>query len=72
MTTVTAAPRRPAGVHAEPRTLVALGAGLIAALWMADQIEMNLLMAFVLWVLIALRVLFKDNPAVVGGGGGGV
>jgi branched-chain amino acid transport system permease protein len=51
----------------DARTLIALGAGLVVTLWMADQIEMDLFMAFVLWVLIALRTLFHENKAVVRG-----
>jgi branched-chain amino acid transport system permease protein len=55
------------GVRADPRTLVALGAGLVVTLWMAGQIEMNTFMAFVLWVLIAVRtVLHENRVALVG------
>jgi branched-chain amino acid transport system permease protein len=43
------------------RTLIALGVGLVVGLWMADQIEMNLGMAFVGWVLVAVRTVFRDN-----------
>ena len=33
-------------------------------LWMADQIEMDLFMAFVAWLLIALRTVFHTNTWV--------
>jgi branched-chain amino acid transport system permease protein len=55
------------GVKTDLRTLLALAAGLVVALWMADQIGMNLFMAFVLWVLIAARVIFHENKAVATG-----
>jgi branched-chain amino acid transport system permease protein len=63
---MTKALQRP-GVKTETRTLVALAAGLVVALWMADQIEMDLFMAFVLWVLIAVRTIFHENKAVATG-----
>ena len=56
MTKTAAALRRP-GLKTDTRTLVALAAALVVTLWMADQIEMDLFMAFVLWVLIAIRVV---------------
>jgi branched-chain amino acid transport system permease protein len=49
------------------RTLIALGAGLVVTLWMADQIEMDLFMAFVVWLLIAVRTVFGANKWVVRG-----
>jgi branched-chain amino acid transport system permease protein len=52
------------GLKTDTRTLLALAAALVVALWMADQIGMNLFMAFVLWVLIAVRVIFHENRAV--------
>jgi branched-chain amino acid transport system permease protein len=58
-----AALQRP-GVKTDQRTLLALAAGLVVALWMADQIGMDLFMAFVLWVLIAVRTIFHENRAV--------
>jgi branched-chain amino acid transport system permease protein len=61
MTKTVAALRRP-GLKTDTRTLVALAAGLVVTLWMADQIEMDLFMAFVLWVLVAVRVVLHDNP----------
>jgi branched-chain amino acid transport system permease protein len=61
MTKTAAALRRP-GLKTDTRTLVALAAGLVVTLWMADQIEMDLFMAFVLWVLVAVRVVLHDNP----------
>src|ERR671914_461539 len=64
MTKTAAALRRP-GVKIDTRTLVALAAGLVVTLWMADQIEMDLFMAFVLWVLVAVRVVLHDNPIAV-------
>jgi branched-chain amino acid transport system permease protein len=63
MTKTAAALRRP-GLKTDTRTLVALAAGLVVALWMGDQIGMNLFMAFVLWVLIAIRTIFHENKAV--------
>jgi branched-chain amino acid transport system permease protein len=57
----TADTERRAGPRVDTRTLLALGAALVFALWMADQIAMNLFMAFVAWVLIALRTVFRDN-----------
>src|ERR671914_775468 len=64
MTKTAAALRRP-GVKIDTRTLVALAAGLVVTLWMADQIEMDLFMAFVLWVLIAVRTIFHENKTVL-------
>jgi branched-chain amino acid transport system permease protein len=55
------------GLKTDTRTLLALAAGLVVALWMADQIGMDLFMAFVLWVLIAVRVVFHENKAVLTG-----
>jgi branched-chain amino acid transport system permease protein len=52
------------GLKTDTRTLLGLAAALVVALWMADQIGMNLFMAFVLWVLIAVRVIFHENRAV--------
>jgi branched-chain amino acid transport system permease protein len=66
MTKTVAALRKP-GLKTDTRTLLALGAGLIVALWMADQIGMDLFMAFVLWVLIVVRVIFHENRAVATG-----
>jgi branched-chain amino acid transport system permease protein len=65
--TKTAPTLRRQELKTDTRTLIALGAGLIAALWMADQIEMSLFMAFVLWALIAARVVFHENKAVARG-----
>ena len=59
--TKTAAAARPPGLRTDLRTLVALGAGLLITLWMADQIGMNLFMAVVLWVLIAVRTVLHEN-----------
>jgi branched-chain amino acid transport system permease protein len=61
MTKTAAALRRP-GLRTDTRTLAALAAGLVVTLWMAGQIEMDLFMAFVLWVLVAVRVVLHDNP----------
>jgi branched-chain amino acid transport system permease protein len=66
MTKTVAALRRP-GLKTDTRTLLALAAGLVVALWMADQIGMDLFMAFVLWVLIAVRTIFHENTAVATG-----
>ena len=49
------------------RTLIALAVALPITLWVADQIEMDLLMAFVLWLLIAGRTLFAENRWAVRG-----
>jgi branched-chain amino acid transport system permease protein len=61
MTKTTASLRR-SGLKTDTRTLLALAGALVVTLWMADQIEMDLFMAFVLWVLIAVRVVLHDNP----------
>jgi branched-chain amino acid transport system permease protein len=66
MTKTVGALRKP-GLKTDTRTLLALGAGLVVALWMADQIGMDLFMAFVLWVLVAVRVIFHENRAVATG-----
>jgi branched-chain amino acid transport system permease protein len=66
MTKTAAALRRP-GLKTDTRTLVALAAGLVVTLWMADQIEMDLFMAFILWVLVAVRTIFHENPVVTRG-----
>jgi branched-chain amino acid transport system permease protein len=63
MTKTASVLRRP-GVKTDVRTLVALVVGLVVTLWMADQIEMDLFMAFVLWVLVAVRTIFHENPTV--------
>jgi branched-chain amino acid transport system permease protein len=63
MTKTVKALRRP-GLKTDLRTLLALGAALVVALWMADQIGMDLFMAFVLWVLIAVRTVFHENRTV--------
>jgi branched-chain amino acid transport system permease protein len=55
------------GTHVENRALIALAVALPVTLWMADQIEMNLFMGFVLWVLIAARTVFHENRQVVRG-----
>jgi len=51
----------------ETRTLIALLVALPVILWMASEIDMDLFMAFVLWVLIVLRVLMHENRTVVRG-----
>jgi branched-chain amino acid transport system permease protein len=61
------ATERPAGLKTDRRTLITLAAGLVVTLWMADQIDMDLLMAFVLWALIAARRVFHENKAVARG-----
>jgi branched-chain amino acid transport system permease protein len=53
------------GTQVENRTLIALAVALPVTLWLASEIEMNLFMAFVLWVLIAVRAVFHENPWVV-------
>jgi branched-chain amino acid transport system permease protein len=62
MSSATAAIR---GTHVENRTLIALAVALPITLWIASQIEMNLFMAFVLWVLIAVRTVFHESRTVV-------
>jgi branched-chain amino acid transport system permease protein len=49
----------------ETRTLIALAIALPVTLWVASEIEMNLFMAFVLWVLIAVRTILHDNRMAV-------
>ena len=61
------ASERGSSLKTDRRTLVTLVVGLIIALWMADQIEMSLFMAFVAWVLIAVRTVFHENPWVTRG-----
>jgi branched-chain amino acid transport system permease protein len=51
----------------ETRTLIALLVALPVILWMASEIEMDLFMAFVLWVLIVVRVIMHENRAVARG-----
>jgi branched-chain amino acid transport system permease protein len=55
------------GQEVERRTLVALLVALPITMWIASEIEMNLFMAFVLWVLIAVRTIFHTNSRVVWG-----
>ncbi len=59
--TKTAASLRQSGLKTDTRTLVALAVGLVVTLWMAGEIEMDLFMAFVLWVLVAVRTVFHEN-----------
>ena len=61
MTAATTAVRE----RVETRSLIALAIALPVTLWMADQIGMNVGMSFVLWVLIAIRVVMHDKPMVV-------
>jgi branched-chain amino acid transport system permease protein len=51
----------------ENRTLIALLVSLPAILWVASEIDMDLFMALVLWVLIAVRTLMHENRVVVRG-----
>jgi branched-chain amino acid transport system permease protein len=62
---VTVDTERRTGLKTDRRTLIALGAGLVITLWMASEIEMDLFMAFVVWVLIAVRTVFHENPWVL-------
>ncbi|HLM08171.1 MAG TPA: hypothetical protein VK307_00575 [Thermoleophilaceae bacterium] len=48
-------------LRTSPRTLVALVVGLVVGLWVGDQIELSLLMAFLLWLIIAVRAVLHDN-----------
>ncbi len=52
------------GLKTDRRTLLGLAAALVVALWMGDQIQMNLFMAFALWVLIAIRTVFRENELI--------
>jgi branched-chain amino acid transport system permease protein len=63
MSTV-APPAQRGGLKTDRRTLLALAAALVVTLWMGDQIQMNLFMAFLLWVLVAVRALFRENEVV--------
>jgi branched-chain amino acid transport system permease protein len=65
--TKTAASLRQSGLKTDTRTLLALAAGLVVTLWMAGEIEMDLFMAFVLWVLVAVRTVFHENRTVLVG-----
>jgi branched-chain amino acid transport system permease protein len=49
----------------ERRTLIALGVALPAILWLASEIEMPIVMAALLWVIIAARVVFADDRRAV-------
>ena len=51
--------------HVENRTLIALALALPVTLWLASEIEMDIFMAFILWALIAVRVVFHENTWVV-------
>jgi branched-chain amino acid transport system permease protein len=53
------------GTHVENRTLIALAVALPVTLWLASEIEMDIFMAFVLWVLIAVRAVFHESTWVV-------
>jgi branched-chain amino acid transport system permease protein len=66
MSTV-APPSKRGGLKTDRRTLLGLAAALVVALWMADQIGMNLFMAFVLWALVSVRTLFRENEWVARG-----
>ena len=52
------------GLKTDRRTLLGLAAALVVALWMGDQIQMNLFMAFALWALIAVRTVFRENELI--------
>ena len=63
MSTASASPTnggRP-DMKTDRRTLIVLAVALVITLWIADQIEMDLFMAFVAWLLIALRTVFHTN-----------
>ena len=66
MSAVAPTAQRPA-LKTDRRTLLGLAAALVVALWMADQIEMNVFMAFVLWVLIAVRTVFREYEWIARG-----
>jgi branched-chain amino acid transport system permease protein len=57
--------QRPTGsLKTDPRTLGALGIGLLVTLWMASEIDMSIFMAIVLWAIIAVRTIFHENELV--------
>ncbi len=64
MTALAARPAGEGGPRTDVRTLLVLALALALALWMASEIEMNLFMAFVGWVLIAVRTIFHENAWV--------
>ena len=66
MSATVESPRR-TDLKTDTRTLIALGAGLVIGLWMASQIEMNLLMAFIGWALVAARTIVHENKWVARG-----
>ena len=66
MSATVGTPRR-MDLKTDRRTLIALGAGLLIGLWMADQIEMNLFMAFLGWVIVAVRTVFHENTWIARG-----
>ena len=66
MSATVGTPRR-MNLKTDRRTLIALGAGLLIGLWMADQIEMNLFMAFLGWVIVAVRTVFHENTWIARG-----
>ena len=66
MSTAMASPSRGGrpDMKTDSRTLIVLAVALVITIWMADQIEMDLFMAFVAWLLIALRTVFHTNTWV--------
>ncbi|HZN89961.1 MAG TPA: hypothetical protein VFB44_13370 [Thermoleophilaceae bacterium] len=64
MTALAARPAGEGGPRTDVRTLLVLALALALALWMASEIEMNMFMAFVAWVLIAVRTIFHENAWV--------
>jgi branched-chain amino acid transport system permease protein len=66
MSATVGTPRR-MDLKTDRRTLIALGAGLVIGLWMADQIEMNLFMAFLGWVIVAVRTVLHENTWIARG-----
>jgi branched-chain amino acid transport system permease protein len=66
MSATVGTPRR-MDLKTDRRTLITLGAGLVIGLWMADQIEMNLFMAFLGWVIVAVRTVFHENTWIARG-----
>ena len=66
MSATVGTPRR-MNLKTDRRTLIALGAGLLIGLWMADQIEMKLFMAFLGWVIVAVRTVFHENTWIARG-----
>ena len=51
----------------DTRMLVILAVSLPVTLWIADQIDMPMAMAALLWLIVAARAIFVDEPWVARG-----